>query len=273
MGTPKVALRVRPHLRPRHELVADLKLGVSRKPPLDVSRKPPKGIPQGTPISATLANLYMLAVDSDLAQFAEQAGGLYRRYSDDLLFVIESGRGPDIEDLVTDALRRIGLELAEDKTFRARCTYSGGTQQIRKLSASYEDVGRGTIDYLGLSYDGENIRIRPSTISRFHMRMSRGVRQAEYVAKESNAAKLRRRKLLARFSSYGPGRAYEDLKQAPGGLSGYVRKVAEVTGSAAASKQSKQLDQALFQRMAAADRRLIRRHRARSDSRESTSDS
>ncbi len=47
----------------------------------------PFGIPQGTPISSTLANLYMIDFDQAAAAFCATLGAFYRRYSDDLIFI------------------------------------------------------------------------------------------------------------------------------------------------------------------------------------------
>lgn len=43
------------------------------------------GIPQGTPISASMSNLYMVGLDQKLKEEAEKRGALYQRYSDDML--------------------------------------------------------------------------------------------------------------------------------------------------------------------------------------------
>src|SRR5690625_949958 len=45
------------------------------------------GIPQGTALSATFANVRMIPVDKRLQEYVTSVGGLYRRYSDDIIFV------------------------------------------------------------------------------------------------------------------------------------------------------------------------------------------
>jgi hypothetical protein len=45
----------------------------------------PFGIPQGTPISAALSNAYMMPLDKRIVEARGSVGGLYRRYSDDIL--------------------------------------------------------------------------------------------------------------------------------------------------------------------------------------------
>ena len=51
-----------------------------------------RGIPQGVQLSAVLSNLYMLEFDRRLAAEIERRGGLYRRYSDDILIALPAAR-------------------------------------------------------------------------------------------------------------------------------------------------------------------------------------
>ena len=46
-----------------------------------------KGIPQGSPISATLSNLYLLEFDKKISSLLANVDGLYRRYSDDIIVI------------------------------------------------------------------------------------------------------------------------------------------------------------------------------------------
>jgi len=45
------------------------------------------GIPQGSPISSVLANIYLLNFDQEINGFVTKIGGIYRRYSDDIVVV------------------------------------------------------------------------------------------------------------------------------------------------------------------------------------------
>lgn len=54
-----------------------------------ISKNNLKGIPQGSPISATLANVYMLDFDKIIFDKVDSIGGYYQRYSDDLIVICE----------------------------------------------------------------------------------------------------------------------------------------------------------------------------------------
>ena len=46
------------------------------------------GIPQGSPISASLANIYMLEIDKYIYEYVKSYNGLYMRYCDDFIVII-----------------------------------------------------------------------------------------------------------------------------------------------------------------------------------------
>jgi len=58
------------------------------------------GIPQGSPISDLLANISLFEFDKEMRTLAASRGGIYRRYSDDMLFVIDGSipEGKSVRD-------------------------------------------------------------------------------------------------------------------------------------------------------------------------------
>ena len=110
-----------PHLEPRHTIVSRMKGDP------DV----PKGIPQGTPISAVLANLYMYNVDVQIENDIRQIDGYYRRYSDDILVIVKPGCGAAAEEIVRNHVAAAMLEVHNDKR-TATCFDSMGVILIAR---------------------------------------------------------------------------------------------------------------------------------------------
>lgn len=164
---------------------------------IDVNSKP-HGIPQGSPVSAALSNIYMLSFDSRIRKETESRGGLYRRYCDDILVVIPDTDIKPIQDLVDSELRALKLTMQHSKTVVSR--FGDGKSDI-------------PLPYLGLIYDGVDTQLRAAGVSRFYVRMRRGVAQLKEAKKTDGGKPLvvqRRKKLLNRYSEHTPkeGRSY-----------------------------------------------------------------
>jgi hypothetical protein len=90
-----------------------------RKPGLVIVNTNSFGIPQGSPISSTLANIYMLDFDQVLYEQTKSAGGQYWRYADDILIIIPSGKSMEIKTIVENELKKTKLQLSIKKTEEA----------------------------------------------------------------------------------------------------------------------------------------------------------
>lgn len=124
------------------------------------------GVPQGAPISDLLANIYMIDFDKELAWWAKELGGVYFRYSDDILFIapVSEPEGAsiaaDIRRLITEYGRH--LIIKESKTYMVMYSASGAFQTFRPCDPKN---GKNGLEYLGFRYDGRHAYIRNSTIS------------------------------------------------------------------------------------------------------------
>lgn len=126
------------------------------------------GVPQGSPISAVLSNIYMIKFDKDIKRYVTSKGGIYMRYSDDFIIVLPYERDAEIADFTSyifsyvESMKGL-IDLQKEKT--SCYTY--------KDEVIYEGNQPSSINYLGFLFDGKNIRIRPRAITKYYYRMRR----------------------------------------------------------------------------------------------------
>lgn len=131
-----------------------------------------RGIPQGSPISAVLSNIYMLEFDKEISDYTLQHNGVYMRYSDDFIVVLPYVSEQEVrehENVIVSQVSKIdGLDLQKEKTAVYICDNGSITEFYSKECSS--------IDYLGFVFDGTNIKLRPKAITKYYYRMRRKAR-------------------------------------------------------------------------------------------------
>jgi hypothetical protein len=136
------------------------------------------GIPQGAPISDLLANLYLLDFDVLVLRWARALGGIYFRYSDDILIVLPGGKavGLDFEERVRNAIGNFGRQLSikEEKSSVFVFTQDGERQRVVLVKGT---KGRNGVEYLGFRYDGRLVYLRNSTVSNLYRKVTRAARR------------------------------------------------------------------------------------------------
>lgn len=148
------------------------------------------GIPQGTPISAMLANLYLIEFDRKVLSLLDKHGsGLYRRYSDDLVIVCNPAKAKEIEASVMYEIKEIcKLEIHPNKTKKH---YFDGKQQVFEITQSGELIAGIPLQYLGFEFDGRRPILKSSSLGKFYRKMKKGVRGRAWRA---SIAKIKKRK-------------------------------------------------------------------------------
>lgn len=129
-----------------------------------------KGIPQGSPISAVLSNVYMIEFDQWLKEYATHNNGIYMRYSDDFIIVLPYNNIDDIEDYKSSTLSFI---MSMDGLVKLQAEKTSYYIYSNKKVYSYPDKQLSIIDYLGFVFEGDNIRMRPRSITKYYYRMRR----------------------------------------------------------------------------------------------------
>jgi hypothetical protein len=164
------------------------------------------GIPQGSPISSVLANIYLLHFDKLINDLCTKIGGIYRRYSDDMVVVCPSAEKIKILETVYSEIKNYKLEIQPIKTQIFHFEKSDG-----KLKCG-EEYNNGTVInwnknfiYLGFEFDGQHVLLKSASLSGFYRKMKRGVRRAKHFEKITGKGLFRRR-LLKRHSYKGAKR-------------------------------------------------------------------
>src|SRR5690606_15591439 len=73
------------------------------------------GIPQGTPMSALLSNIYMIPFDEAILKLI-YGKGLYRRYCDDIIVVCPKSDHITLKDSIYELIQERKLEIQPQKT-------------------------------------------------------------------------------------------------------------------------------------------------------------
>ena len=130
-----------------------------------------------------LANVYMLDVDKHINDAVVELGGMYIRYSDDFMIILpdtpEVDAGKEL-GLIADMVKqapRLTLEPSKTQYFY----FENGvlTNCGKEIHKDADDSSR-TINFLGFSFDGQKVRIRSKTVSKYYYRM---YRKAHNIAK------------------------------------------------------------------------------------------
>ncbi|WP_413431523.1 antiviral reverse transcriptase Drt2 [Crateriforma spongiae] len=151
------------------------------------------GIPQGSPASAVLSNLYMLDFDAALSKYATSIQGLYRRYSDDILIVAPAGKSSDVIARVRHELELVGLASNEDK------------ESFHEFRMDDALVVRADVpvEYLGFEFNGARTVLKQKTITRYQQRATRRIKNLRRSAQSRGKKRLNRKKIFDRCTHIG----------------------------------------------------------------------
>lgn len=139
------------------------------------------GIPQGTAISATFANIYALNFDKSVNDMALSYGGIYRRYSDDFIIVFPKRNFKSVEDffelenVVRLKAEEEGIEIQECKTD----IFEYSNQMIQNLNTNEKDH----LDYLGFVFDGTSVQMRGKGSYKFYRKAHKLILKAKKTQK------------------------------------------------------------------------------------------
>ena len=169
-----------------------------------------KGIPQGTPISATLANIYMIDFDDAIHTEASTRCAYYQRYSDDLIIICDRADEKYFYDLIIRDIDAIThLEIQAEKTHIYRYDENCNGKLVGGIVMRDGNVSPNKqLEYLGFTFDGTKVRVKNSGFSKFYRNMKRAFRRGASFAKKPHipSDKLFEGRLYKRFTHLGAKR-------------------------------------------------------------------
>lgn len=184
------------------------------------------GIPQGSPISAMLANLYMIKADKKINDYVLSLNGMYMRYSDDFIIIIPKSENAktafiNVKRIISSIPR---LYLQPEKTQ----FYIYESNEITNCGKEFDqssDCSNRYINFLGFTFDGKKVSIRAKTITKYYYRMYRKAKTISQNAGYSyKGNRISKRNLYKKYSIRG---AYGK----PGNFLSYVERSKKVFGN------------------------------------------
>jgi hypothetical protein len=168
-----------------------------------------KGIPQGSPISSVLANIYMLPFDIAINKQVSEWEGLYRRYSDDMIVICDESYLGDLVKLFDDKINERSLDIQHDKTQIFKFSHNG----IRYECGQQYELNfhsHKNLEYLGFEFDGYHSLIKSASLSNYYRRMKRSCNKSKFYAKTTGVSRVKgeifKSRLYKRYSYLGSGR-------------------------------------------------------------------
>ncbi|MFV7478951.1 antiviral reverse transcriptase Drt2 [Acinetobacter junii] len=193
--------------------------------------KTKKGIPQGSPLSGMLSNIYMMNFDALILSLMREVNGNYFRYCDDMIFIFDNSNDSTLNTVlkIFFEIEKINLKLNHKKT--QKITFKDGVvEKTNSRGFNFPEK----LQYLGVLYDGENVFLRETGLSKFHYKLRKAIRMrsAHYRKLERtnkhNNHDIYMRTLFTRFTYIG-SRNYVS----------YVYRVANEFGSKNIKRQIK----------------------------------
>jgi len=188
----------------------------NNKPDKDTGRL--FGIPQGSGMSALLSNIFLIDFDKDLNEKAKEEGFFYRRYCDDILIVCDSDKAESLQKEIIEKIdKEYHLEIQDKKVelTEFRPNSQGVIRAFNKkkqvktgltsTDANNEKLFYKSLQYLGFEYNGQDIYIRSSSLSRYFRKMTGRVIKTVVMAYSDNGKdkKIWKRQIFERYSHLG----------------------------------------------------------------------
>ncbi len=183
-----------------------------------------KGIPQGTPISAFLANLYLMEFDKFIIdELVINNNCFYRRYSDDIAIIFDNmDQFHQWDKKIIDKISEdpLSLKINPQKTVSSQFTYQNEKFScITKTELDNAYSERHSLKYLGFEFDGNTTLLKRASLSKFYREMKMSVRRKSkrvessikynkrHPRKKKKDTKMYLTKMYSRFTHLGKNKS------------------------------------------------------------------
>lgn len=184
-----------------------------------------KGIPQGSPMSATLANVYMIDFDKLMFEAVNKVEGFYQRYSDDLILICEQKDEFALKQVMTGGITKLcKLDIQEKKTQTYRYSLENGVFKGGIVEKDNSVNPNKQLEYLGFEYTGTNVYVKTVGFSKFYRGMTRSIKRGKFYASKSHLKDkgLFKARLFKRFTILGGKRRLKRVPD-PDNLGKYIK--------------------------------------------------
>ncbi len=201
----------------KFNLIRDRRLLVTNLPKkMNDGTEEYRGIPQGSSMSALLSNIYLIDFDEWLFKLGQKIGFKYYRYCDDLLLICDTKDAEFLNDLVLKEIKKYKLVIQDKKTeyleffknsngkYRA---FNKKKINLEKASITIDNEQKyyKNLQYLGFEFNGQDIYIRPGSLSRYFRKMKGRIVKTVMMSysKYGKSDKIFKKQLYERYSHLG----------------------------------------------------------------------
>lgn len=136
------------------------------------------GIPQGLPISALLANIYMLPFDEAIINTLVLKHNIfYRRYSDDIVVLCNENQIDFVQDFIISEIEKIKLKISKEKTEKTLFKRDNKRLQCYKIENNGVLKENIPLNYLGFEFYGYQTLIKSKNLAKFYRAMKQTIKR------------------------------------------------------------------------------------------------
>ena len=175
-----------------------------------------RGIPQGSPMSALLSNVYLIEFDEWLSKLTKNRGWTYRRYCDDLLIICDTEAANNLYEKVKTKISTYAVKIQTKKTdiIEFKQNSKGKIRGLDKavidqkrlvITAGNEQQYYRNLQYLGFEYSGTNIYVRHTSLSRYFRKAKARITKSVMMAysDKSTIGKIYKKSIYEKYSHIG----------------------------------------------------------------------